>query len=173
MTLSIFEITSQDVGKAIGPDPGWLVSLSMVAPPVNEVPDGHLGVWRGSYFALRGERDCRDLYCASPYHGASRLFDWHPASNAWGYEARAIRNGLFPYGGRLVVRSVPKNSRWVVTLSDTDAVVASTIVRRQPPEEPQPQPPPAHVIGAWAARIGAVGGMAMQAVVALLFLRRS
>jgi hypothetical protein len=103
--LTDFTITDADIGRTIGPRDGFLVSLTMTAPPsVYETPDASAATqqFTSGYFTLRGSGDTQNLYCSLTGHLSKFL----------------IANHSLGYRGELVVMCVPRGSQWSITVSD-------------------------------------------------------
>jgi hypothetical protein len=69
MALTNFTLTDQDVGRDLGMPDGYLVSLSMTAPPAPYITpewDESRLCWKSGCFVLRGSLAFRDSVCVSP-----------------------------------------------------------------------------------------------------------
>jgi hypothetical protein len=105
-----FTLTDADVGRAVGPQDGFLVAQRQTQnQTANEVPewDNGRGVWRSAYFVLRGSNDHQAIFCTSPQSGGTV----DPAK-VW------VVNQSLRYHGDLIVQSCPRGSQWALTLSD-------------------------------------------------------
>jgi hypothetical protein len=113
-----FQLTDQDIGLVIGPENGFLVSLSQTAPSTDRSDpqwSQSLGRWRTGYCTLKGQRDVRPIY-------SNRSGAWTPL---WQGDQRIlISNASFPYAGQLVVECVPRGAVYTLTLSDVPVDVA-------------------------------------------------
>jgi hypothetical protein len=69
------------------------------------------GKWLSAYLQLRGSLDHRDIYCAIP---AQNFMSWT------GKTKILIANHSLDYHGDLIVRCVPKDGIFEITLSDTE-----------------------------------------------------
>lgn len=85
-----FTLDETSIGQTIGPPDGFLVSLVMTTPPVNDGPprwnEGSRR-WVSGYFVLRGSGDTRDLYCARSGFVSNVLIQDH----SLGYSGRGQR----------------------------------------------------------------------------------
>ena len=109
--LTDFQITEANIGEMLPVENGFVVSLVRTAPPVSETPRWTEGgqKWLAGYFCIRGQHDLRDLICLD-------------ATNPVG--SVLATNHSLPYRGGLVVRSVPRQSQWRITLSEVPVVRA-------------------------------------------------
>ena len=91
------------VGQTIGPPDALLVNLSMLTPPVYEVPQFDEGrqCWVSAHLVLQGSGDVRPLISINPNLNT----------------ANTLVDGALPYTGGLTVVAVPRNS----TLRDSAA----------------------------------------------------
>ena len=69
MAMTDFTITDADVGKVLPITDGFLVNLSLTAPPVHDGPprwNEGSQKWVSGYFVLRGSGDIRNLNARRP-----------------------------------------------------------------------------------------------------------
>jgi hypothetical protein len=110
------------VGQTIGPPGGgFLIDLIQTESASNEPaqasPDG---VWKSVYLQLRGSLDHRDIYCAIP---SQNFMNWT------GKRKILIADHSLDYRGDLMVRCVPKDAVFEISLSDVELTAKERLER--------------------------------------------
>ena len=104
-------ITRADVGSVIGPPNAWLIDLRQIESGSNEPAMADpSGKWLSAYLQLRGSLDHRDLLRDSV--AEFRLMVRQ--------DEDLIANHSLPYSGDLIVRCVPKDAVFEISLSDVE-----------------------------------------------------
>jgi hypothetical protein len=114
--LTDFTIDGPSVGQIIGPENGYVVSLSRArstATGPREMAQFDQGrqIWRSGRLVLRASRESRNLFCVDTDSG--------PGWATWrGDVAVVTENSSIGFRGNLKVVCVQRGSIWNLTLSD-------------------------------------------------------
>ncbi|HZZ22863.1 MAG TPA: hypothetical protein VFE60_09940 [Roseiarcus sp.] len=114
MALTDYTLTDADIGRALTPADGFLVSLARTqAGPFDGPPRWDEGSmrWVSGRFVLRGSRDFKDLLCVDTGSGAG----WAGHNNKFD---NVLASGSLGYAGDLIAVSIQRGSVWTLTLSD-------------------------------------------------------